>query len=247
MSLLRAEGLVKHFGGVRAVDGVDLTLAAGEMLALIGPNGAGKSTLFNLITGQLRPDAGRIVFDGAPITGLSPRRIWARGIGRTFQITVGFSSMRVLETVQLGLAARHRRLWDPLSRFGRLYRDEAASLLAAVGMAEQATRGLAVLAYGDLKRVELALALAGAPRLLLMDEPTAGMAPGERGQLMGLIAEIARKRGLAVLFTEHDMDIVFAHAGRIAVLDHGRLIALGPPAQVRADPQVRAVYLGRGA
>jgi branched-chain amino acid transport system ATP-binding protein len=242
--VLEARGLVRSFGGVRAVDGVSLAVHEGELLALIGPNGAGKTTCFNLIGGQLRPDAGRVRLAGADITGLPPPRVFRAGVGRTFQITATFGSMTVRENVQMALLSHARclfGLWRPAR--GQM-RDQAEALLARVGMAGQAERACGVLAYGDLKRVELAIALAGAPRLLLMDEPTAGMASAERGALMALVARLARESGIAVLFTEHDMDVVFGHADRVAVLDRGRVLAEGAPQAVRADPRVRAAYLG---
>jgi branched-chain amino acid transport system ATP-binding protein len=244
MSLLEVRGLAKAFGGVRAVDGVDFALSRGEILALIGPNGAGKSTCFNLLTGQLAPDAGLIRLDGHAITGLEPRRIWELGVGRTFQIAQAFASFTVAQNIELAMLANAGRALRPFGRAGRLYRTEALALLARVGLLELSERVCATLAYGDLKRVELALALTNRPRLLLMDEPTAGMAPEERAALMRLVVDLARREDVGVLFTEHDMDVVFAHAGRIMVMDRGRLIAEGPPAMVRADPQVRAVYLG---
>jgi branched-chain amino acid transport system ATP-binding protein len=244
MSLLRVEGLHKSFGGVQAVQGVSLAVAAGELLALIGPNGAGKSTCFNMLNGQIRPDAGRVTLAGQDITGLAPRAIWRLGVGRTFQITATFASLSVLENVQMALLSHRRRLmrlWAPLSAEDP---TPALALLERLGMAEQAARPCGVLAYGDLKRVELAIALANNPRLLLMDEPTAGMAPAERVALMALTARIARESGIAVLFTEHDMDVVFTHADRLLVLDRGRMLAEGSPEDVRANPAVREVYLG---
>ena len=241
---LAVDGLVKAFGGVVAVDGVSLAVAAGERVALIGPNGAGKSTLFNMINGQLLPDRGRIRVGGNDVTGLPPHRIWRRGVARTFQITATFASMSLRENVQTALLSCHRRMRSLWPRASGLYRSEADDLLARVGLAEQADRVAAELAYGDLKRLELAVALSNAPTLLLMDEPTAGMAGGERGALMATVSAIVRERAIAVLFTEHDMDVVFGHADRVLVLDRGRLIAAGSPAEVRADPQVRAVYLG---
>jgi branched-chain amino acid transport system ATP-binding protein len=247
MSLLRVRGLRKAFGGVVAVDGVDFDVRAGELLALIGPNGAGKSTCFNMLNGQLRPDAGTIHFDGRPIAGLPPRAVWRLGVGRTFQITATFASMTVLENVQTALLSFHRKLASFAPWASTLYLDDAYEILEMVGMADQAERRCSVLAYGDLKRVELAVALANAPKLLLMDEPTAGMAPGERIEVMRLAAEIALERTIGVLFTEHDMDVVFAHATRVMVLDRGRLLAMGPPRAVRANPQVRAIYLGDDA
>jgi branched-chain amino acid transport system ATP-binding protein len=247
VTVLVADGLEKKFRGVPAVQGVSFAVAAGEMLALIGPNGAGKSTCFNMLNGQLRPDAGRVRLDGQDIAGLSPRRVCRRGVGRTFQITATFCSMTVRENVQVALMSGHGGVF----RFWRAARvqhvAEAEALLEQVGMAQQAERAAGVLAYGDLKRLELAMALAGAPRVLLMDEPTAGMAPAERTALMALTRKLASERRLAVLFTEHDMDIVFGVADRILVLHHGELIAEGDAATVRADPRVREVYLGSGA
>ncbi|WP_419896900.1 ABC transporter ATP-binding protein [Roseomonas sp. USHLN139] len=243
--VLQAEGLTKAWGGVRAVDGVSLALAPGEMLALIGPNGAGKSTLFNLLNGQVRADAGRVRLSGEDVTGLPPRKLWRRGVGRTFQITATFASLSVAENVRLALLSHHRRVFSFLRPSRDLFAREAEALLERVGMAAQAARPCAVLAYGDLKRVELAMALANRPRLLLMDEPTAGMAPESRLALMAQTATIARAENIAVLFTEHDMDVVFGHAARVMVLDRGRLIAEGAPDAVRADPRVRESYLGK--
>jgi branched-chain amino acid transport system ATP-binding protein len=242
--LLAVEGLSKRFGGVTAARDVAFELAAGEMLAIIGPNGAGKSTVFNMVGGQLRPDAGRVLLAGEDVTGRAPRALSRRGVGRTFQVAQTFLSMTVLGNVQMALIADRRGTLSLWPEAASLHREEALALLARVGMAEAASRGMGELAYGDVKRVELAIALAGAPRLLLMDEPTAGMAPGERAALMALTAGIARGEGIGVLFTEHDMDAVFAHADRILVLVRGEVIAAGSPAEVRADPEVRRVYLG---
>jgi branched-chain amino acid transport system ATP-binding protein len=247
MTVLEVKGLVKAFGGVRAVDHVDFTVAAGERVALIGPNGAGKTTCFNLLDGQLRLDAGSVYLGGRNISGLAPRHVWRQGVGRTFQIAETYASMSVRENVQMALIAHHHRLLAWWPRAANLYRDEAMALLDRVCMAAEADRACGTLAYGDVKRVELAVALANAPRLLLMDEPTAGMAAEERQALMALVSRLARERGVAILFTEHDMDVVFAHADRIVVLSRGRVIADGSPAVVRADPLVRDVYLGAEA
>ena len=246
MTILAVDGLAKSFGGVRAVNGVSFSVAAGEMLALIGPNGAGKSTCFNMLNGQIRPDSGRIALNGHDIAGLSPRRVWRLGVGRTFQIAATFASMTVRENVQVALLAHHRRIWRFWRPAAAWFVPEADALLTQVGMRDQAERAAGVLAYGDLKRLELAIALANAPRLLLMDEPTAGMAPAERVALMQLTRTLASKQGLAVLFTEHDMDVVFGVASRIVVLNRGEVIAGGDGAAIRADPRVRAVYLGSG-
>ncbi|WP_298726643.1 ABC transporter ATP-binding protein [uncultured Ferrovibrio sp.] len=247
MTVLTVKGLHKSFGGVKAVQDVHFSVAAGELLALIGPNGAGKSTCFNMLNGQLRPDAGEVTLLGTPLVGLAPRQIWRLGVGRTFQITATFNSMTVRENVQMALLSYHNRLMSLWRPANRLYRDEAMALLERVGMVDQSERACGILAYGDLKRVELAIALANNPKLLLMDEPTAGMAPSERIGLMDLTARLARQDNIAVLFTEHDMDVVFAQADRIIVLDRGRLIAEGSPEEVRQNEQVQAVYLGSGA
>ena len=247
MSVLNVSNLSKSYGGVQAVRGVSFSVASGELLALIGPNGAGKTTCFNMLNGQIAPDGGTVEFEGRKLNGLAPRDIWRLGVGRTFQITATFASMTVRENVQVALLSHRGRLKSLFSLAPRELAPEADALLDRVGMREQADRPCAVLAYGDLKRVELAVALANAPRLLLMDEPTAGMAPRERGELMQLAADLARTSGIAVLFTEHDMDVVFKHASRVIVLSGGELIAEGTPAEVRANERVQQVYLGTGA
>ena len=214
------------------------------MLALIGPNGAGKSTCFDLLSGHLRADAGSVLLAGRDIVPLQPQLIWRLGMARTFQVPAIFASMTVRENVQMALISRHRAVWRFYRPADTLFRDEADALLAEVEMARQADRAVGVLAYGDLKRVELAIALAGSPRLLLMDEPTAGMAAAARLALIALARRLVRERGLAVLFTEHDMDVVFGAADRVLVMDRGVLIASGDPASVRQDQRVRDVYLG---
>jgi branched-chain amino acid transport system ATP-binding protein len=238
------ERLNKSFGGVQAARDVSFALEAGEMLAIIGPNGAGKSTSFNMVGGQLRPDSGRVLLGGQDVTGLPPREVCRLGVGRTFQVAQTFLSMTVAGNVQMALIAHAGRTRNMVARADALYRPEALTLLERVGMRAEADRPIGELAYGDVKRVELAIALAASPRLLLMDEPTAGMAPRERAALMGLTAGIARSEGIGVLFTEHDMDAVFAHADRILVLVRGEVVAEGSPEEVRADEQVKRVYLG---
>ncbi|MCP4615498.1 MAG: ABC transporter ATP-binding protein [Bradyrhizobium sp.] len=245
-TLLSVEGLTKSYGGVHAVRGVSFELKAGEILALIGPNGAGKSTCFDMLNGQNIPDSGRVTLLGRNTIGHKPREIWRLGVGRTFQITATFPTMTVRENVQVALVSYGQALFNFLASTPQFAREEAGRLLDLVGMDGYAERPCGELAYGDLKRLELAIALANRPRLLLMDEPTAGMAPRERVELMRLTAKIAREQEIGVLFTEHDMDVVFEHADRILVLNRGSLIAEGSPEQVRANPQVRAVYLGEG-
>lgn len=246
MSDLSIRHLSKSFGGVRAVNDVSFEIKRGEFLALIGPNGAGKSTCFNMINGQLPPDSGEIWFEGTQLNGKKPRDIWRLGIGRTFQVAATFNSMTVVENVQMALlshASQIYRLWKPARL---LHRERALELLAQVGMQDDADRPSRELAYGDVKRVELAIALANDPRLLLMDEPTAGMAPKERNDLIALVKRLVIERGISVLFTEHSMDVVFAFADRIIVLARGKLIADGDAKSIRDNPQVQEVYFGTG-
>ena len=240
------EALEKAFNGFKAVDGVSFAVAAGEIVALIGPNGAGKTTTFNMANGQLAPDRGRVLIGGRDVTGLPPRALWRLGVGRTFQVTATFASMTVAENIQVALLSRDKAFGVLASAAGR-YDDEIGRLLAEVGMGAAGAQHCGALSYGDLKRVELAMALANAPRLLLMDEPTAGMAPRERAQLMGLVARTARERNTAVLFTEHDMNVVFGHAHRILVMSRGKIVAQGAPEDIRANRIVREVYLGQRA
>ena len=243
-SVLEVRGLAKSFGGVQAVAGVNLSMPRGEIRALIGPNGAGKTTFFNMLTGQLRADRGEVRFKGERLSGLAPHTVWRRGVSRTFQITATFVTLTALENVQVALQSHRRRTYALFAKADGLERDAARALLAQVGLDAQAERPAGALAYGDLKKLELAVALANRPEVLLLDEPTAGMAPAERGALMALTQRIARERSLTVLFTEHDMDVVFSVADRIMVLHQGRVIAEGRPPEVRADAQVQRVYLG---
>lgn len=244
--VLVASGLAKSFDGVIAVSDVSFRVYAGEMLAMIGPNGAGKTTCFNIVNGQLRADAGSVSMRGVRIDALAPRAIARAGVGRTFQVAATFASMTVRENVQLALVAKARGQRRLDSRAANMQVRQADALLARVGMERLADQGCGTLAYGDAKRIELALALATGPTLLLMDEPTAGMPMESRLELMRLVRELARNDRLAVLFTEHDMDVVFAHADRVIVLDRGRVIAEGTPDAIRSDPHVREVYLGPG-
>ncbi|HEY4066388.1 MAG TPA: ABC transporter ATP-binding protein [Burkholderiaceae bacterium] len=245
-SLLEVRDLGKSFGGNRAVDGVSFTVAAGELLALIGPNGAGKSTTFNMVNGQLRADSGSIKLNGEELIGRKPRDIWHRGVGRTFQIAETFASLTVVENVQMALISADAKLFSLWKRAADHRRDDALALLDQVGMQAQSERPCSELAYGDVKRVELAVAMANSPKLLLMDEPTAGMAPKERNELMALTKRLVMEKQLAVLFTEHSMDVVFAYADRMIVLARGRLIAQGRPAEIRDHPKVQEVYFGSG-
>jgi branched-chain amino acid transport system ATP-binding protein len=245
--VLQTVRLRKHFGGVQAVNGVDLAVPPGDLRAIIGPNGAGKTTFFNLITGDIAHDSGAIYLGGEEVSGLPPHQLSRRGLGRTFQITSIFRRLSVLENVQTALLSHHRRHYNVLAPARRLYRDEAMGLLDRVGLCAQAAKPSGIMSHGDQRRLEMAIALASAPRVLLLDEPTAGMAPRERHELMALVAAIARATGLTVVFTEHDMDVVFATARRITVLHQGAVLAEGAPAEVRANPEVQRVYLGQPA
>ena len=245
--LLRIEHLSKAFDGIHALNDVSFSVGAGELVALIGPNGAGKTTCFNIINGQLAPDAGSVWLAGERIDGLPPQRVATAGVGRTFQTAATFASMTARENVQLALLAGNGEYTALGRRMATTRRSEADALLARVGAASLAGQVCASLSYADIKRIELAIALGqpkGTPRLLLMDEPTAGSAPRDRGPVMELVSTLVRDSGVTTLFTEHDVDVVFRFAARVIVLDRGRIIADGPPASVRADPRVQAVYLG---
>ena len=243
---LDVRGLTKRFGGVEALLDVSFSVSTAEVVALIGPNGAGKTTCFNVLGGQLRADAGSVHLLGHRIDGLAPHEIAHRGVARTFQVAATFASMTVRDNVALALLAhRHHDASVRWSLLGGA-QQEADALLEQAAMSAIADLHTATLPYGETKRLELALALATQPRLLLMDEPTAGMAPDSRAALMRLALDAARQRDIAVLFTEHDMDVVFGFAHRVIVMDRGQVIAMGTPEQVRADARVQEVYLGTG-
>ena len=246
MVLLEVRNVVKSFGGLRALQDVSLSVAKGEIRAVIGPNGAGKSTLFNVMTGLLKPDAGDVVFEGEPITGLPPHRIIRKGIGRSFQITNIFPRMSVFENVQVALFSHHRMGANPLSMARTFTRvgEEALALLGQVGLAEKYDSSASVLSHGDQKRLEIAISLASRPKLLMLDEPTAGMSRFESRETVALLQRISREQGLTLIFTEHDMDIVFAISEKIMVLQQGAVIADGTPAEIKANPDVRKAYLG---
>ena len=242
--MLEVYNLRKAFAGFVAVGGVSLTVETQQIAAVIGPNGAGKTTFFNLITGHIMPDGGRVLLAGRDITGASPHRICRMGIGRSFQRTNIFARLSVFENVQAAFLAHRGRGRNFWSRSEDFYRDETAVLLASIGLGGQADAVAGTLSYGNQKQLELAIALASDPAVLLLDEPTAGMSATETRETMQLLQRIAAERELTLLFTEHDMEVVFAIAEKIAVLHQGRLLAEGTPAEVRSDPDVRRVYLG---
>ena len=251
MSTLQVQGLARHFGGVRALDGVSFDLAAGQCVALIGPNGAGKSTCFACLAGQQQPQSGQVLWAGQTLLGLSPAQRLQRGVARTFQVAQTFEALTVLQNLQLVRSAAHLSWWDRLDQRGP---QAAEALLEAVDLQPLRHAVVADLPYGAKKRLELAMTLAGwpdgpaaqspVPRLLLLDEPAAGLAPPERQAMMALVRRVA-DGGVTVLYTEHNMDAVFGVADRVLVLMQGRLVADGAPQAVAQDAQVRALYLGQ--
>ncbi len=242
--ILTAEKLKKTFDGFVAVNGVSFSVKKGEICSIIGPNGAGKTTLFNLITGHLSKDEGKLFFKGADITRLPPHRICRLGMGRSFQRTNIFPRLTVFQNIQAALVAHRGESLNFFTAVQRLFRDETQGLLERVGLKDFADTLGGSLSYGFQKQLELGIALASDPELLLLDEPTAGMSVQETHQTIDLIGRITREKGLTLLFTEHDMEVVFSISERIMVLHQGRLIAGGTPAEVRGNPEVQKVYLG---
>ena len=242
--VLEVRGISKRFGGLQALQSVDMQVKPGEFHAIIGPNGAGKSTFFNTLTGLLKADEGEIHFDGRKVSGLAPHRLTRLGMGRTFQITRVFHGMTVLENVQVALSADARQTWNGWTAAGGQHVARGLELLERVGLAAQSGRTARTLAHGDQKRLELAIALASQPKLLLLDEPTAGMAAQERLASIQLVHQVAQQLGVSCVFTEHDMAVVFAVASRITVLHQGKVLAVGQPQEVRASALVQQVYLG---
>jgi branched-chain amino acid transport system ATP-binding protein len=242
--ILRVVGLNKAFGGLRATRDVSLDVARGEFRAIIGPNGAGKSTLFNLISGFAAPDSGRIFLGDDDVTGGKPHSLFRAGLSRTFQITSIFAELSVLENLQFALLSLHRRLFDVFRPASRRELPDCRRLLELVNLDVDPGRKAGTLSHGDQKKLELAVALAGTPRLLLLDEPTAGMAANERLESIRTVHRIAKKLGLTVVFTEHDMQVVFSVADRISVLHQGAIVADDAPKEIRRSRQVQQIYLG---
>jgi branched-chain amino acid transport system ATP-binding protein len=245
MNVLRIDHLSKSFGSLSVTDDVMLTIDEGERHVIIGPNGAGKTSLINQIGGQIRPDSGHILLRDRHITGSSPDRISRMGVARTFQRNNLFQNLNVMENVRLALQARHG---NPLSFFSpaatnTVLSERAANLLAKVHLSDDDLRLARQLSYGEQRQLELALALAGEPALLLLDEPTSGMSPGETSRIIELIS--ALPRSLSILMIEHDMEVVFSIADRITVLYYGRVLATGTPREIQTNDRVREIYLGR--
>lgn len=253
-ALLEARNCSLRFGGIAALTDVSLRIAPGELVGLIGPNGAGKTSLFNILTGVYRPTEGEIYFEGNPVTGIPPHRINRLGVARTFQNIRLFGSLDVRMNVRTSFIARLRNGLLETVRRGRSFRteeeeirDEGKRLLAYFGLYEMEAHSSRSLPYGDQRRLEIVRALATKPRLLLLDEPAAGMNPTEKEELKRLIAQIRSEFGTAILLVEHDMKVVMGICERLVVLDRGSLLATGTPAEVRADPKVIAAYLGTSA
>lgn len=242
--LLRVEGVTKSFEGFVAVRDLNLTVEQGQMACIIGPNGAGKSTTFNLITGHLEPTQGRVYFHDRDITGLQPHKICQMGMGRSFQRTNIFPRLTVFDNVQVAVLSHVKKSLNMFTPAKKLVQEETYALLEDVGLADEAHSISGTLSYGFQKQLELGIALASEPEILLLDEPTAGMSPQETTSTIHLIGTIARDRGLTLLFTEHDMDVVFSIAEKITVLHQGEVLAEGKPDDVRKNPDVQRVYLG---
>jgi branched-chain amino acid transport system ATP-binding protein len=242
--ILQVQDVRKSFGGVQAVRGIDLTLHAGEQRAIIGPNGAGKSTLFNLLSGYYRPDAGRVLFKGQELTGLPPHHICRLGVARSFQHTHVFPQLTVYQNVQSVVLFHHGQGFNVFMPAARLYRQQTEAWLTMVGLLDKSDLVAGTLSAGDRKRLELGIALATEPELLLLDEPTCGMSPVETASTIALVQRIAQERQLTVLFTEHKMDVVFSISGRITVMHFGAVVAEGTPEDIRHNDLVQKIYLG---
>ena len=242
--MLKVESLSKSFAGFKAVNKADLEVEKGEIVAVIGPNGAGKTTLFNLITGILKPDSGKVTFKGEDITGLAPYKICRKRISRSFQVVNVFQRLTVFENVQVSVLSRERKTWSLFTNSKKLAIDETNEILKNVGLNHKKNRTPALLSHGDRKVLEIAMALGGNPEFLILDEPTAGMAAEETARCIDLVKHLSEKLGLTILFCEHDMEIVFGIANRIMVMVRGGTIIQGTCERVRCDQAVQDAYLG---
>lgn len=242
--MLQVESLSKSFDGFKAVDKANLEVKNGEIVAVIGPNGAGKTTLFNLISGVIKPDSGKVLFKGEDITGLPPYKICRKKISRSFQIVNVFQKLSIFENVQVSVLSRERMTWKLFTPSIKFVRKETEEILEKTGLTEKKDTAAALLSHGDRKVLEIAMALGGNPEFLILDEPTAGMAPEETARCIGLIKQLSVKLGLTILFCEHDMEIVFGIANRIMVMVRGKTLVQGTCDAVRCDQAVQDAYLG---
>jgi len=242
--VLEVKSLSKSFDGFKAVNNANLDVQKGEIVAVIGPNGAGKTTLFNLITGILRPDSGTVHFKGENITGLPPYKVCRKRISRSFQVVNIFPRLTVFENVQVSILSREKKTWNLFTPSSKLVTDETSQILENVGLVEKRDRTTALLSHGDRKVLEIAMALGGDPEFLILDEPTAGMAPEETARCIELVKSLSEKLGLTILFCEHDMEIVFGIADRIMVMVRGATIVQGSCDEVRCNEAVQDAYLG---
>ena len=242
--ILQVNNLVKSFNGFMAIAGVNFTVKKGELCAIIGPNGAGKTTLFNLITGHLSMNKGQIFFDDIDISRLKAHKICRLGLGRSFQRINIFSRLTVFENIQAAVLTHRGKSFNFFTPVQPLFQEETHEILERVGLQEHRDEVSGSLAYGFQKQLELGIALAMEPKMLLLDEPTAGMSAQETRATIEFIGEIVKEKGLTLLFTEHDMSVVFSISERILVLHQGKLIASGPPDEVRANPDVQRIYMG---
>jgi len=242
--VLEVKSLSKSFGGIVAVNRANLSVEKGEIIAVIGPNGAGKTTLFNLITGVLRPENGKVFFKGEDITGFPSYEVCKKGISRSFQIVNVFQRLSIFENVQISILSRERKTWNLFTPSAKLAVEETNEILESVGLMGKKGRTTGLISHGDRKVLEIAMALGGNPELLILDEPTAGMAPEETSRCIELIKDLSGKRGLTILFCEHDMEIVFGIANRIMVMVRGGTIIQGSCDEVRSNQAVQEAYLG---
>lgn len=242
--MLQIKSLSKSFGGFKAVNNASLDVKKGEIVAVIGPNGAGKTTLFNLITGILKPDSGKVLFKDEDITGLSPHAVCKKGITRSFQVVNVFQRLSIFENVQVAVLSREGKTWNLFTPSKKLVREETNRILESVGLREKSNNISGALSHGDRKVLEIAMALGGNPEFLILDEPTAGMAPDETARCIDLIKQLSEKMGLTILFCEHDMELVFSISNRIMVMVRGASIIQGSCEDVRCNQAVQDAYLG---
>ena len=242
--ILKAEKLTKSFGGLVAVDGISFEIKENELSSIIGPNGAGKTTLFNLLTGGLPCDSGRVIFKGEDISNCHPYEVCQKGVGRSFQVLNIFPRLSTFENIQVAVFSAQGKSGKLFSPSKEIFREETSEILESVGLSDHKDVLGSLLAHGDRRRLDIGIALASNPELLLLDEPTAGMSPKESLEITELIQKLAKERGLSLIFIEHDMNVVFGISDKIRVMHQGRIIFEGNPEEVKANDEVQQIYLG---